>query len=317
MQYRRLGGAGIEVSAIGLGSWLTYGTVTEERVAEACVHRAWDAGINHFDCANMYGSEPHEAERFLSRVLKGFARDEYVLTTKAFWPVGDKPNQRGLSRKHLFHQVDVSLKALNTDYVDIFYCHRADPNVEIEETLRAIDDLVCQGKILYGGISQWQPAQIGEALLTQERFHLHPLRASQPRYNLLDRTMESGVLPLCEAAGMGLVVFSPLAQGLLTGKYHRGEAAPMGSRASERRVNTSIKRFLTESNIERVESLAALARDLGISLAQLALAWVLRQPAISSALIGASHPDQITENVAALDVVLDEEILTRIEAIVA
>ena len=317
MQYRRLGRAGIEVSAIALGSWLTYGTVTDVHVGESCIHAAFEAGINHFDCANVYGNQPHDAERFLAQALKEYHRDEYVLTTKAFWPVGSRPNQRGLSRKHLFHEVDESLKALNTDYVDIFYCHRADPNVEIEETLRAIDDLVHAGKVLYGGISEWKPAQIGEALRVQERLHLNPLRASQPKYNLLNRYIEPGVLPMCESAGIGLVVFSPLAQGLLTGKYRKGETAPQGTRASESRVNSSMKRLLTEGNLDRVELLSAVARDLRISLPQLALAWVLRQPGIASALIGASHPDQIKENIQAVDVALDEETLKRIDTIVA
>ncbi len=317
MQYRRLGRAGIEVSAIALGSWLTYGTVTETNTAEACVREAFELGINHFDCANAYGSEPHQAERFLSMALKPFDRSEYVLTTKAFWPVGPKPNQRGLSRKHIMHQVDESLKALNTDYVDIFYCHRADPDTEIEETLRAIDDLVHQGKVLYAGISEWQPAEIAEALTVQERLRLNPIRASQPRYNLLDRYIEHAVLPMCEAAGIGVVVFSPLAQGLLTGKYRQGQAAPAGSRASEARVNSSMERLMTEANFDRVEKLRTVADDLGIALSQLALAWVLRQPGISSALIGASTPQQIRENVKALDVRLSADVLSRIETILA
>ncbi len=317
MEYRRLGRAGIQVSAIALGSWLTYGTVTEQETAKACIREAFEVGINHFDCANAYGSEPHAAERFLAEALAPYDRSEYVLTSKAFWPVGPKPNQSGLSRKHLFDQVDKSLKALKTDYVDIFYCHRADPNTEIEETLRAIDDLVRQGKILYGGISEWQPQQIAEALLVEKRLGLNPIRASQPVYNLLNRYIESAVLPMSAQAGMGLVVFSPLAQGLLTGKYKKGQAVPSGSRAANERVSGSISRMLTEDNLDRVEQLSEVARDLGVTLSQLALAWVLRLPAISSALIGASRPEQIQENVKAVDVKLSEETLARIEAILA
>lgn len=315
MQYRRLGRAGIEVSAIALGSWLTYGTVTDEKVAESCVHTAFEAGINHFDCANAYGNEPHAAERFLAKALAPFSRNEYVLTTKAFWPVSPKPNQRGLSRKHIFHQVEESLKALETDYVDIFYCHRSDPSTEIEETLRAIDDLVRQGKVLYGGISEWQPHEIAQALVVQERLGLNPLRASQPVYNLLNRYIEAAVLPMCEASGIGLVVFSPLAQGLLTGKYRRGQEPPQGSRATS--FPHIRERLAAQADWDRVEQLSGVAGDLGVTLSQLALAWVLRQPAICSALTGASRPEQILENVKALDVALDPSTLERIENILA
>ena len=317
MEYRRLGRSGIQVSAIALGSWLTYGTVTQQETAKACIHEAFEQGINHFDCANVYGSEPHAAERFLADALAPYKRSEYVLTTKAYWPVSDKPNQGGLSRKHIFNQVEESLKALKTDYVDIFYCHRADPNTEVEETLRAIDDLVRQGKVLYGGISEWQPGQIAEALRVQERLQLNPLRASQPVYNLLNRYIEPGVLPICEQAGIGLVVFSPLGQGLLTGKYRKGQPIPEGSRASETRINGSLQRILNEERLEKVEQLLGVADDLDITMSQLALAWVLRQPAISSALIGASRPDQIKENVKAVEVKLSQETLDRIETILA
>ncbi len=317
MQYRRLGKAGIEVSAIALGSWLTYGTVTDQAVGEQCVRAAFDAGINHFDCANAYGSEPHAAERFLGQALSSFPRSEYVLTTKAFWPVGPKPNQKGLSRKHLFHEVETSLKALGTDYVDIFYCHRADPFTEIDETLRAIDDLVRQGKVLYGGISEWQPAQIAEALTVEARLGLHRLRASQPAYNLWNRYIEAAVLPMCDANGIGLVVFSPLAQGLLTGKYRQGQSVPAGSRWGESRVNGSMARLMSDANLNRVEQLLDLATTLGMSLSQLALAWILRQPAIASALIGASRPEQIHENIKAVDIRLDPAILSQIDTILA
>lgn len=317
MKYRRLGRSGIQVSEIALGSWLTYGTATEKDTAVACIREAYDQGINHFDCANVYGSRPHAAEEFLSEALSSYRRSDYVLTTKAFWPISDKVNQGGLSRKHIFDQVDESLRALKTDYVDIFYCHRADPNTEVEETLRAIDDLVRQGKILYGGISEWQPNQIADALTVQERLQLNPLRASQPVYNLLNRYIEPGVLPVCEQGGIGLVVFSPLAQGVLTGKYRKGQSLPEGSRASNSSVNWSMQRALTDDTYEKVEQLIGVAEDLNISLGQLALAWVLRQPAIASALIGASRPEQIQENVKAVDVKLSQETLDRIETILS
>jgi len=317
MKYRRLGKAGIQVSEIALGSWLTYGTVTERENGIQCVRQAFEVGINHFDCANVYGHEPHAAEMFLKEALAPFKRDEYVLTTKAFWPVGDKPNQRGLSRKHLFEQIDQSLKALGTDYVDIFYCHRADPETDVEETLWALDDLVRQGKVLYTGISEWAPQQISEALAVQAARGFRPLRASQPVYNMFNRYIEAAVLPQCEQAGMGVVVFSPLAQGVLTGKYRRGEAPPPGSRAATEGVKHFVARFLTDEILAKVERLSGVARDLGITLSQLALAWVLRQPAISSALIGASRPEQILENVKAVDITLDADTLARIESILA
>jgi L-glyceraldehyde 3-phosphate reductase len=315
MKYRRLGKAGIKVSEIALGSWLTYGTVTEQNTAEACVHRAYDLGINHFDCANVYGSAPHDAERFLGKALAPFSRDSYVLTTKAFWPVGPGVNDRGLSRKHLITQLDQSLQALGTEYVDIFYCHRYDPETEMEEILRTIDDMVRQGKIRYGGVSEWPAEKISDALRVESDLNLHPVRASQPVYNMFSRYIEQAVLPLCEQNGIGGVVFSPIAQGLLTGKYRQGKALPEGSRATTKEISNFIVRYLTDENLARIEALLVLADELGLSLSQLALAWVLRQPGISSALIGASRPEQITENVKAVDVRLTHETLTQIEAI--
>ncbi|AUW94653.1 MAG: aldo/keto reductase family protein [Sulfobacillus thermotolerans] len=315
MNYRRLGKAGIKVSEIALGSWLTYGTVTEQKTAEACIHHAYDLGINHFDCANVYGSAPHEAERFLAQALAPYARDSYVLTTKAFWPVGPGVNDRGLSRKHLIAQLDQSLTALGTDYVDIFYCHRYDPDTEMEEILSTIDDQVRAGKIRYGGISEWPAERIAEAVSVQNAMGLHPLRASQPVYNMFSRYIEQAVLPICEQNGMGVVVFSPLAQGLLTGKYRLGQATPEGSRAATKEVSHFITRYLTEEHLTKIEALMGVAQELGLTLSQLALAWVLRQPGISSALIGASRPEQITENVKAVGVQLAPETLDRIEQI--
>ncbi|MHB1953169.1 MAG: aldo/keto reductase family protein [Sulfobacillus sp.] len=315
MQYRRLGQSGIKVSEIALGSWLTYGTVTEKSVGEACVHKAYELGINHFDCANAYGSEPHAAERFLNEALAPFSRDSYVLTSKAFWPVGTGPNDRGLSRKHLINQVDQSLKALGTDYLDIFYCHRYDPDTEVEEVLETLDDLVTQGKILYAGISEWPIAKITEAIKLTAVHRFHKIRASQPVYNMFNRYIESGVLPVCEDNGIGLVVFSPLAQGMLTGKYRRGQALPEGSRATTARVSGFITHMLNDTMFSRVQALEGVAKELGLSLSQLALAWVLRQSAIASALIGASRPEQIEENVGAVGVTLSEETLKQVEAI--
>ncbi len=315
MEYRRLGKSGIKVSEIALGSWLTYGTVTEKEAAIRTVKEAYDLGINHFDCANVYGSEPHAAEVVLGEALAVYPRDSYVLTTKAFWPVGKGVNDRGLSRKHIFSEVEKSLKSLNVDYVDIFYCHRYDPETDLEETLRAVDDLVAQGKVLYGGISEWPADRIAAGAQLQKELHLHKIAASQPVYNMLNRYIENAVIPICDEAGIGQVVFSPLAQGVLTGKYKKGQAAPAGSRAATEGVSAFVQRFLSDENFTKVERLEGIARELGITVSQLALAWILRLPSISSALVGATKPEQIAENAKASGIKLSEATLKQIEEV--
>ncbi|CAB3390217.1 aldo/keto reductase family protein [Kyrpidia spormannii] len=315
MEYRRLGKSGLKVSAIALGSWLTYGTVTEERTAEACVHKAFELGINHFDCANVYGAEPHAAERVLGRALREYPRESYVVTTKAFWPVGAGPNDRGLSRKHIIGEVEKSLTALGVDYVDIFYCHRFDPETDLEETLRAIDDLITQGKILYAGFSEWSPVQIADGVRLQKELGLHRFVASQPLYNMLNRGIEAEVIPLCAREGIGQVVFSPLGQGVLTGKYRPGQQPPAGSRGATPEVQAFMRRYLQSEILQKVEELAAVARRYDLTLARMALAWVLRLPEVSSALVGASRPEQVEENVKAAGVVLPEEALREIDRI--
>lgn len=316
MKYRRMGKTGLKVSEIALGSWLTYGTVTEQDAATACVKQAVESGINHFDCSNAYGSRPHEAEAALARALAPFPRHSYVLTTKAYWPVGPGPNDQGLSRKHIRHEVELSLKTLNTDYLDIFYCHRYDADTDLEETLRAMDDLVTAGKILYAGVSEWTAAQIAEGAAISRRSHLHALSVNQPAYNMLHRSLEKEIMPLCAREGIGLVVFSPLAQGLLTGKYRKGQDLPQTSRAAGSRGNY-LRQSLTDANLDKVEKLAAIAQDLDIPLAQLALAWILRRPEVTSALIGATRPEQVEENVRASDVHLEPATLERIDAVLS
>jgi aryl-alcohol dehydrogenase-like predicted oxidoreductase len=315
MEYRRLGKSGLKVSEIALGSWLTYGTVTEKEQAIACVKQAYELGINHFDCANVYGSEPHAAETVLAEALRPYPRDSYVVTTKAFWPVGPGVNNRGLSRKHIFEEVEKSLRALNVDYIDIFYCHRFDPETDLEETLRALDDLVAQGKVLYTGISEWPADRIAAGVQLQKELRLRKFAASQPVYNMFNRYIENAVIPICDEAGIGQVVFSPLAQGILTGKYKPGQPAPEGSRAATAGVNTSISRMLTDDKLAKVSQLEGVAKKNEITLAQLALAWVLRLPSISSALIGASRPEQVVENAKASGIKLSEETLAEIESI--
>jgi L-glyceraldehyde 3-phosphate reductase len=314
MQYRRLGKSGLKVSEIALGSWLTYGHAQDLETAKACVARAYELGINHFDCANAYGAEPHRAESFLAEALAPFDRHSYVLTTKAYWPVGPGPNDRGLSRKHLRHEVERSLKALRTDYLDIFYCHRFDPETDLEETWRTLDDLVREGKILYAGISEWSAAQIAEGVALTRRLNLEPITVDQPGYHMFRRHIEQEILPLCRREGIGIVAFSPLAGGLLTGKYRPGQPPPPDSRAAGP-VSHFVR--ITPEHLERVVQLEGVARDVGLTLPQLALAWVLRWPEVASALIGASRPAQIDENVKASGVTLTPEVVARIEAILA
>ncbi|SFV04287.1 aldo/keto reductase family protein [Alicyclobacillus macrosporangiidus] len=315
MEYRRLGKSGLKVSEIALGSWLTYGTVTEQEQAIACIKTAYDLGINHFDCANVYGATPHAAEQVLGQALRDYPRDSYVVTTKAFWPVGPGVNNRGLSRKHIFEEVEKSLRALGVDYVDIFYCHRYDPETDLEEVLRALDDLVAQGKVLYTGISEWPADRIAAAVSLQKELGLRKLAASQPVYNLFNRYIETAVIPICDEAGIGQVVFSPLAQGVLTGKYKKGQPLPEGSRAATPKVSKTMQQYLDDALLDKVERLRTVAERLEITLAQLALAWVLRLPSVSSALIGASRPEQVEENVKASGYKLDEATLDEIEQI--
>ncbi|WP_067845994.1 aldo/keto reductase family protein [Alicyclobacillus mali (ex Roth et al. 2021)] len=313
MKYRRLGKSGLKVSEIALGSWLTYGTVTEREQAIACVHRAYELGINHFDCANVYGAKPHAAEEVMREALAPFPRESYVITTKAFWPVGQGPNDRGLSRKHVVEQVHQSLKALGADYIDIFYFHRYDAETDLEETLRAVDDLIAQGKILYAGFSEWPADKIAEGVRLQRELGLHKFAASQPIYNMFERYIEAAVVPICETAGIGQVVFSPLAQGVLTGKYRKGQPAPAGSRLATPGVNQFMK--VTDEILSKVEQLEGLANEAGLTLAQFALAWTLRLPNVASALVGASRPEQVEENAKASGIALSEDVLARVEQV--
>lgn len=317
MEYRRLGKSGLKVSEIALGSWLTYGTVTEKEQSIACVKAAYDLGINHFDCANVYGSTPHAAEELLGEALRGYERDSYVVTTKAYWPVGPTVLNRGLSRKHIFEEVEKSLTALGLDYIDIFYCHRYDPETDLEETLRALDDLVAQGKVLYTGLSEWPADRIAQGVSLQKELRLRKFAASQPVYNMFNRYIENAVIPICDEAGIGQVVFSPLAQGVLTGKYKKGAPLPEGSRAATPGVNRFVERFLSDETLSKVEELSVVAKDVNLSLAQLAIAWILRLDSVSSALIGASSPAQVEENAKASGVKLNEETISRIESILS
>lgn len=311
MEYRRLGRSGLKVSEISLGSWLTYGGYVAAEQAIKTIHKAYDLGINFFDTANVYMHG--EAEKIVGRAIQAFPRESYVLATKVFWPMGDGPNDRGLSRKHIIEQANASLKRLGVDYVDIYYCHRYDPETPLEETLRALDDLVRQGKVLYIGVSEWTAEQITEAVHLADKKLLDRIVVNQPQYSMLVRHIEKEIIPVCEKHGIGQVVWSPLAQGVLTGKYKKGAKPPEGSRAAS--DSKFIQSLLTDENLDKVEKLKGIADELGLSLAQLALAWILRQQNVASALVGASRPEQIEENAKASGVKLDDEVLAKIDAI--
>jgi aryl-alcohol dehydrogenase-like predicted oxidoreductase len=252
----------------------------------------------------------------MAKALSVFPRESYVITTKAFWPMGDGPNDRGLSRKHVFEQLHASLKRMELDYVDIFYCHRYDPETPVEETLRTIDDMIRQGKVLYAGVSEWSAAQIEEAIAVADRYLLDRIVVNQPVYNMLNRYIEPEIIPVSEKYGIGQIVFSPLAQGLLTGKY-RGGKIPAGTRASNPEINMWIKDLISSGVMAKVDALEDLAGELGIAFAEMALAWILRQPNVASALVGASRPEQIEANVKSVEVELSPEILEKIEEILA
>jgi voltage-dependent potassium channel beta subunit len=312
MNYRRLGDAGVKLSEIGLGGWLTFGNALEQQQAKAVMDKAFDVGINFFDTANVYARG--RCEEAWGELLQGRRRDSYVLATKVFFPMGDGPNDRGLSRKHMFEQCHASLRRLRTDYVDLYQCHRFDPDTPLEETVRAMDDLIRQGKVLYWGFSEWSAEQIEQCLRVCAEGGYYRPKGSQPQYSLIHRNIERDVLPLCARAGIGQVVWSPLGQGVLTGKYKPGQPPPAGSRVQDERQNMWVKPLVQDAQLlERVQRLGPLARDRGLTLAQLALAWVLRRNGVTSCIIGATRPEQVADNAGASGVTLDDETARRME----
>ncbi len=318
MQYRRLGGSGLKVSEVCLGSWLTFGGATENATAEACIDRAYELGINFFDTANAYARG--KSEEVVGKSLAKYPRETFVVATKLYFPMSDSPmpNNRGLSRKHVREQCEASLKRLGLDYIDLYQCHRYDTETPLEETLRALDDLISQGKILYAGVSQWSAEQIGDALAFQTAHNLDRLVSNQPYYNLLGRDLEKEVMPLCEREGVGQIVYSPLAQGLLTGKYKPGQPLPPDSRAADPKQNTFLNGGkLDDAQLEKIQKLAPIAEGLGLSMAQLALAWCLRKDNVSSVIIGATKPAQVDDNAGASGVKLSDAALQAIDAAVA
>jgi aryl-alcohol dehydrogenase-like predicted oxidoreductase len=308
MRYRRLGSSDLDVSEISLGSWLTYGGGVSDAQAEACVHKAFEVGINFIDTANVYSRGG--AEEFLGRVLADRPRDSYVLATKLYFPMN---GDRGLSRPQVLKQIDASLARLRTDYVDLYQCHRYDYDTPLEETMEALTEVVRQGKARYLGFSEWIADQIGASLDLSSSRGLEKFVSSQPQYSLLYRAPEREVIPLCQENGISQIVWSPLAQGALTGKYKPGQEPPRGTRAASSQMGWSMDRFRDDDVLEAVQRFVPIAEGLGITMAQLALAWVLREENVASAIIGASRPEQVEENAAASGIELDEATLQAID----
>ena len=312
MQYRKLGRWGVKVSAVGLGSWLTYGNEVDERTAADCIRRAYELGVNFFDTANVYAGG--RAEEVMGPVVREFPRSDYALATKVFFPMGSGPNDSGLSRKHVLEQCEASLRRLGLDYVDLYQCHRFDRHTPLEETCRAMDDLVRQGKILYWGVSEWSADQIAHAVDLCRQNSWAPPVSNQPQYSALWRGIERRVIPVSEEHGLGQVVWSPLAMGILTGKYRSVDDIPADSRA-----NTSgsafMQRYFNQPVLDAVRQLEPLTEQAGCSMAQLALAWCLRLDNVSSVIVGATKVSHVDDNVAAVDLRLDPGVIAEMDRI--
>ncbi|MDQ6932964.1 MAG: aldo/keto reductase family protein [Candidatus Eremiobacteraeota bacterium] len=312
MRYRALGNSGVKVSSVALGSWLTYGSSVERDVARACVRRAYELGVNFIDTANVYARGA--AEEVLAPIIGELFRPSIFLATKVYFPMGLGPNEHGLSRKHVFEQMHASLRRLAVDYVDLYQCHRYDIQTPIEETCEAMNDLVRQGKTLYWGVSEWNADQIAHAVnLCRARGWTAPV-SNQPEYSALWRRIEERVLPVCERYGLGNVVFSPLAMGILTGKYTSAHSPPSGTRAAGE-AKGFMETYLTQPVLDAVQELQPIAQRAGCSMAQLALAWCLRQRAVSSVIVGATKVQHVEDNAGAADIDLDSQIIAEIDRV--
>lgn len=314
MKYRNVGKSGLKVSEISLGSWMTDLRGSEAAtIAEETIRAAYDKGVNFFDCADAYSGG--EAEKFLGRVLKDYPRSSYVVSSKVFFPTGRGANEWGLSRKHIIENIDRTLKNMQMDYVDMYFCHRFDSTTPMEETLRVLSDLVTQGKILYYGVSEeWGAARLEEAQRIIEKYRLHPMTVVQPQYHMMDRYIEHEIMDVCKKYGIGITPFSPLAQGLLTGKYGLNQPYPEGSRATHQ-ADKQINNLLTEENLGKVDQLKKIAEELGVSMPVLALSWILRENIISSVITGASRVSQLESNLAASGFEIPADALAEIEKI--
>lgn len=315
MNYRNLGQSGLKVSSVSLGNWLTMGKAIDQKTSDDLVGTALDCGINFLDTADIYNIG--EGELALGKAIAGRRREDLVIASKCFFPMSEGVNDRGLSRKHIHESIKGSLKRLGTDYLDLYQCHRPDPDTPVQETVMAMDDLIRQGHILYWGVSMW-PAHLIVAAVQLARTHgWHQPVSNQPRYNLLDRSIEEEVIPASEKHGLGQVVFSPLAQGVLSGKYRPGEKVPAGTRASDERVNQFIGQFMTDEVLSKVAKFVELANGNELKPTQLALAWCLRQANVSSVIVGATSSQQLLENAATSEVVLDGGLVAELERVFA
>jgi aryl-alcohol dehydrogenase-like predicted oxidoreductase len=312
MEFRHLGRSGLIVSEISYGNWITHGSQVEEEAARACVRAALDNGITTFDTADVYAGT--RAEEILGRALHGERREGLEILTKVYWPTGPGRNDRGLSRKHIMESINGSLRRLQTDYVDLYQAHRYDYATPLEETMEAFADIVRAGKALYIGVSEWRAEEIRAAHALARELRI-PLVSNQPQYSMLWRVIEAEVVPTCEELGLGQIVFSPIAQGVLTGKYLPGQPPPAGSRATDGSGSTFISRLLTDEVLGTVQRLKPLAEQAGLSLAQLAVAWVLQNPNVSSAIVGASRPEQVHDNARAAGIKLDADLLKAIDEV--
>jgi len=314
MQYRKLGRSGLDVSTIALGSWLSLGFKTDESTAVDVVRRAYDLGVNLFDTANVYAEG--RAEEVLGKALAPLPRHTYVLATKAYFPIGKGPNESGLSRKHIFEQLHGSLRRLGVEYVDLFQCHRYDDDTPLDETLRAIDDLIARGDVLYGGVSVWSAEQITAAAELGRALGLRRLISNQPQYHILRRDIETdGVMDVCAREGLGLLAYSPLARGVLTGKYESVDDVPTDSRAADETGRRFMGPWFSEEGLAKVSRLKSIADAAGLTLPEMALAWVLRRPEVSAAIIGATRVDHIEENVKAAEIELAPDVVEAIDAV--
>ena len=311
MEFRHLGGSGLKVSEIAYGNWITHGSQVENEQAKACVRAALEAGITTFDTADVYANTA--AEAVLGDALRGERRESLEIMTKVYFPTGPQgPNDTGLSRKHIRESIDGSLRRLGTEYVDVYQAHRYDTETPLEETMEAFADLVRAGKVLYVGVSEWTAEQLREGHRLARELHV-PFVSNQPQYSMLWRVIEDDVVPACEELGIGQVVFSPIAQGVLTGKYLPGHQPPEGSRATDPEGAVFVKRYLADDVLTRVQALRPLAGEAGLTLAQLAVAWVLQNRNVSAAIVGASRPEQLADTTKASGVRLDEDLLKRID----
>jgi len=313
VEFRHLGRSGLLISEIAYGNWLTHGSQVEADQAKACVHEALDLGITTFDTADAYAGT--KAETVLGEALAGVRRESYELFTKVYWPSGPGQNDRGLSRKHIVESCHGSLRRLGVETIDLYQAHRYDQATPLEETLRAFDDLVRAGKVHYIGVSEWKASEISAALDLAGQMGLDRIVSSQPQYSALWRVIEAEVLPLCKQEGIGQIVWSPIAQGVLTGKYLPGQAPPEGSRATDPTGGTFIKRLMQDDVLERVQRLKPLAEQAGLTMAGLAVAWVLQEPGVSAAIVGASRPEQLRDSVAAAGVRLEPALMAQIDEV--